>query len=74
MRSSLLFFFVPFLFELATAAKTASGHPILEPVSDHGWSNSIRRRSTKDALKLLDFEHLVWNSAPGEQALTRIAI
>jgi hypothetical protein len=72
MRSSLFILFVPFLCQLAIAIRASSGHPILEPVSDDGWSNSIRRRSTKDSLKLLDNEHMVWNSAPGKQQSTAI--
>lgn len=67
MHSSLLFLFTILFHELATATQTANGHPILEPISDDGWSNSVGRRSAKDSLKLLDSEHLVWNSAAGKQ-------
>jgi hypothetical protein len=66
MRSSLFILFIPLLCRLATARKTLSGHPILEPVSDDGWDDSVRRRSTNDSLTLLDHEHMVWNSAPGK--------
>jgi hypothetical protein len=69
MRSSLFILFIPLLCRLATAIKTLSGHPVLEPVSDDGWDDSVRRRSTNDSLTLLDHEHMVWNSAPGKPPL-----
>jgi hypothetical protein len=74
MHSSLFILLAPFLCQLATAIQTSSRHPILEPVSDDGWSNNIRRRSTKDSLKLLDNEHMVWNTASGEQQSATISI
>jgi hypothetical protein len=67
MRSSFFVLFVPFLCQLVIAIKTSSSDSILVPVSDDGWDNSIRRRSAKDSLKLLDSEHMVWNSPPGKQ-------
>ena len=67
MYSSSFVLFIQFLCQLVTAIKALSGHPVLEPVSDYGWDNSVRRRSMKDSLKLLDFDHMVWNSAAGKQ-------
>ena len=67
MRHSFLFFATPLLCQLATALDTASIHPVLEPISDDGWfENAIQKRSTKDSLKLLDYEHLLWNSPQGK--------
>jgi len=73
MHSSLFILFVPFLCQLATAIQTSS-RLILEPVPDHGWSDNVRRRSTNDSLKLLDNEHMVWNSASGKQQSTTVSI
>lgn len=67
MRHSFLFFVAPLLCQFATATETASIHSVLEPISDDGWfENAVQKRSTKDSLKLLDYEHLLWNSPQGK--------
>jgi hypothetical protein len=62
MHSSLLLFGVLLLSQLVSAFDI----PELVPVSDAGWFGNVRKRDNKDLLRLLDSEHMVWNSAAGK--------
>lgn len=67
MRDSLLFISIASLLHLVTATENVTTYPILQPVSDEGWENSLNRRSTPaDYLKLAESDHFVWSSALGE--------
>jgi hypothetical protein len=68
MHSSLLLFGVLLLSQLVSAFDI----PELVPVSDAGWFGKVQKRDTKDLLRLLDSEHMVWNSAAGKNSLAHL--
>jgi hypothetical protein len=86
MLSSLLFVTTTFFWQLVAGNGALSSRSVLEPVSDFGWdidggsesyylirgADIQRRKSPAYKLKLLEREHFVWNSAPGESSLKRI--
>jgi len=68
MQNLLLFIAITSLWQWVTATENATAYPVLEPVSDEGWTNIlVRRLSPEDYLKLADSEHFVWSSASGKR-------